>query len=256
MIKILQKSQINLPEKRFAAVVTKVSKHTIRVLFKDGKEESIEFKNASWARPQTIKKDDQDRYNIYVGKKYKNFKQFISNGDIIVLKKIKIKIRYTFSFSNTIVNGAIVALDPHTGRVLAMSGGYNFQNSEFNRATQAKRQPGSAFKPFVYLAGLERNYKPTDLILDAALAYDQCSGCKKWKPANYTKKFYGPSPMRLGIEKSRNLMTARLAIKLIEEEEIVKNYIQMGDTIKLIAEKLDKEIRDVEIIVSYIKKAQ
>ena len=137
-----------------------------------------------------------------------------------------------------------------------MSGGYNFQNSEFNRATQAKRQPGSAFKPFVYLAGLERNYKPTDLILDAALAYDQCSGCKKWKPANYTKKFYGPSPMRLGIEKSRNLMTARLAIKLIEEEEIVKNYIQMGDTIKLIAEKLDKEIRDVEIIVNYIKKKQ
>mgnify|MGYP006251165139 FL=1 len=88
-----------------------------------------------------------------------------------------------------IVNGAIVALDPHTGRVLAMSGGYNFQKSEFNRATQAKRQPGSSFKPFVYLAGLERNYKPTDLILDAALAYDQCSGCKKWKPANYTKKF-------------------------------------------------------------------
>ena len=135
-----------------------------------------------------------------------------------------------------------------------MSGGYNFQKSEFNRATQAKRQPGSAFKPFVYLAGLERNYKPTDLILDAALAYDQCSGCKKWKPANYTKKFYGPSPMRLGIEKSRNLMTARLAIKLIEEEEIVKNYIEKGYSIELIAENLNREIRDIEHVVNYIKK--
>ena len=101
-----------------------------------------------------------------------------------------------------------------------MSGGYNFNQSEFNRATQAKRQPGSAFKPFVYLASLENNYKPTDLIQDAALAYEQCEGCPKWKPANYTKKFYGPSPLRLGIEKSRNLMTARLAIKLIEEEKL------------------------------------
>jgi penicillin-binding protein 1A len=102
------------------------------------------------------------------------------------------------------------------------------------------------------LAALERNYKPTDLILDAALAYDQCSGCKKWKPANYTKKFYGPSPMRLGIEKSSNLMTARLAIKLIEEEEIIKNYIKKGYTNQIIAEKLNKEVREVELFVSNI----
>ncbi len=177
----------------------------------------IEFKNASWARPQTLKKDDKNRSIIHLGAKYKNFEQFISNGDIVVVKENKNKNKNLTYYSLSQipnVNGAIVALDPNTGRVLAMSGGYNFQNSEFNRATQAKRQPGSAFKPFVYLAGLERNYKPTDLILDAALAYDQCSGCKKWKPANYTKKFYGPSPMRLGIEKSRNLMTARLANKI------------------------------------------
>ena len=137
-----------------------------------------------------------------------------------------------------------------------MTGGYSFKMSEFNRATQANRQPGSAFKPFVYLAGLERNYKPTDLILDAALAYDQCLGCKKWKPANYTKKFYGPSPMRLGIEKSRNLMTARLAIKLIEEDKIVKNYMQRGYTNKLIAEKLNKNIRDINLIVKNINEKQ
>ena len=159
--------------------------------------------------------------NIYLGPRYKKFEEFLKVGDVIVVKQEFNKKEKKYLLSQIPeVNGAIVVLDPNTGRVLAMSGGYNFNQSEFNRATQAKRQPGSAFKPFVYLASLEKNYKPTDLIQDAALAYEQCLGCPKWKPANYTKKFYGPSPLRLGIEKSRNLMTARLASKLIEEEKL------------------------------------
>ncbi len=109
------------------------------------------------------------------------------------------------------VDGGIVALDPHTGRVLAMAGGYSYERSEFNRVTQARRQPGSAFKPFVYLAGLDSGFTPATLILDAPFVIDQGAGLGKWKPANYTKKFYGPTPMRVGIEKSRNLMTVRLA---------------------------------------------
>ncbi|MEG3619171.1 penicillin-binding protein 1A [Magnetovibrio sp. PR-2] len=109
------------------------------------------------------------------------------------------------------IQGAIVALDPHTGRVLAMSGGFSHDMSEFNRATQAKRQPGSAFKPFVYMAALDAGFTPSTLILDAPFVIDQGPGLPKWRPANYTKKFYGPSTMRLGIEKSRNLMTVRLA---------------------------------------------
>jgi len=109
------------------------------------------------------------------------------------------------------IQGGIVAMDPHTGRVLALSGGYDFASSEFNRATQASRQPGSAFKPFVYLAALEKGYTPATRILDAPFVLDQGPGLRKWKPSNYAKKFYGPSPMRLGIEKSRNLMTVRLA---------------------------------------------
>ena len=257
LLKYLQDVQKQLPEKRNAAIVTKVSKNFIEVMLQQKKKVKIEFKNASWVRPQTLKKDDKNRLIIHLGAKYKNFEQFISEGDIVVAKENKNKNITFYSLSQIPnVNGAIVALDPNTGRVLAMSGGYSFLNSEFNRATQAKRQPGSAFKPFVYLAGLERNYKPTDLILDAALAYDQCSGCKKWKPANYTKKFYGPSPMRLGIEKSRNLMTARLAIKLIEEEEIIKNYIEKGYTNNIIAEKLNKDISDVNFIINYIAKKQ
>ena len=117
-----------------------------------------------------------------------------------------------------LVEGAIVALDPHTGRLLAMSGGYNYGDSEFNRAVQALRQPGSAFKPFVYLAALDQGYNPTTRILDAPLVVDQGQGKPKWKPANYTRRFYGPSIMRVGIEKSRNLMTARLAMNLGMEE--------------------------------------
>ena len=257
LLERLQNFQKKLPQKREIAVVTKVSQNIIDVLLQEGKQSLIKFKNASWARPQTIKEDDKNRLSIFLGKKYKSFDQFIKKGDIILVKKNKSNNNVYYSLSQIpVVNGAIVALDPHTGRVLAMTGGYSFKMSEFNRATQAYRQPGSAFKPFVYLAGLERNYKPTDLILDAALAYDQCLGCKKWKPANYTKKFYGPSPMRLGIEKSRNLMTARLAIKLIEEDKIVKNYMQRGYTNKLIAEKLNKNIRDINLIVKNINEKQ
>ncbi len=109
------------------------------------------------------------------------------------------------------IDGALIALDPHTGRVLAMSGGYDYEKSQFNRAVQARRQPGSAFKPFVYLAALDAGFTPSTLILDAPFVIDQGPGLPKWRPANYTKKFYGPSTMRLGLEKSRNLMTVRLA---------------------------------------------
>ena len=105
-------------------------------------------------------------------------------------------------------------MDPYTGRVLALSGGFSFKNSEFNRATQALRQPGSAFKPFVYALALENNYTPSSLVLDAPLVLDQGVDLKMWKPENYGKKFYGLSTLRTGLEKSRNLMTVRIAQNL------------------------------------------
>ena len=105
-------------------------------------------------------------------------------------------------------------MDPYTGRVLALSGGFSFKSSEFNRATQALRQPGSAFKPFVYALALENKYTPSSLVLDAPLVLDQGVDLKKWKPENYGKKFYGPSTLRVGLEKSRNLMTVRIAQNL------------------------------------------
>jgi penicillin-binding protein 1A len=102
-------------------------------------------------------------------------------------------------------------MDPFTGRVLALSGGFSFSKSEFNRATQALRQPGSAFKPFIYALALENGYTPSTLILDAPLVLEQGYDLKMWKPENYGKKFYGPSTLRMGLEKSRNLMTVRIA---------------------------------------------
>ncbi|PPR45586.1 MAG: Penicillin-binding protein 1A [Alphaproteobacteria bacterium MarineAlpha5_Bin7] len=111
-------------------------------------------------------------------------------------------------------NGGIIVIDPHTGKILAITGGFSYDLSEFNRATQAWRQPGSAFKPFVYLSALKEGYTPSTLILDAPYVVDQGPGLPKWKPSNYTEKFYGISTMRTGIEKSRNLMTIRLSDKI------------------------------------------
>lgn len=108
------------------------------------------------------------------------------------------------------VQGAIVSMDPNTGRVLASVGGFSFARSRFNRATQASRQPGSAFKPFVYAAALDTGYTPATLVMDAPFSLPDGAG-RLWKPKNYDGKFGGPSTLRTGLEKSRNLMTVRLA---------------------------------------------
>lgn len=109
------------------------------------------------------------------------------------------------------VGGGLVAMDPHTGRVLAVAGGFSFSLSQFDRAIQAKRQPGSAFKALVYTAALDNGYKPTSIVLDAPIEIEQGPGKEIWRPENYNKeKSYGPSTLRVGIEKSRNQMTVRL----------------------------------------------
>src|SRR5262249_4982614 len=111
------------------------------------------------------------------------------------------------------VEGALGAVDPHTGRVYAMGGGYSFANSQYNRLPQAKRQPGSSFKPIVYAAGLDYGLTPATLIEDAPFQIEAGDG-SLWSPENYTKEFYGPSTLRTGLEKSRNAMTVRLAYEM------------------------------------------
>ena len=110
------------------------------------------------------------------------------------------------------VSGGMVVMDPLTGRVLALVGGFSFDQSQFDRATQAMRQPGSSFKPFVYSAALDNGYTPSSIVVDAPIEIDQGPGVGVWRPENYAKeKYAGPSTLRFGIEKSRNLMTVRLA---------------------------------------------
>ena len=109
------------------------------------------------------------------------------------------------------VGGGLIALDPHTGRVLAMTGGWSYEISQFNRAIQAQRQPGSSFKPFVYMAALDNGFTPSTLVLDAPFVIDQGAGLGKWKPLNYTERFYGPIPLRTALEQSLNLVTVRVA---------------------------------------------
>ena len=215
--KIITKFEVGLPPKRIIAVIKKIEDNNISLYTLDGQID-LKFESKAWLRKQIIYKDKDNRQQIGYGKKFQNFNEFLKKGDVILLKKQDT----IYSISQIPkVNGAIIVIDPNTGRVLAMTGGYQFAKSEFNRGTQAFRQPGSAFIPFVYLAALDKKIKPTDIILDAPLSYDQGVGLPKWKPANYTKKFYGPSPVRLGIEKSRNLMTARLAL-LVNMKNIKK----------------------------------
>jgi len=171
------------------AIVKKINKFSIEVESKSKEKGVIEYKDISWTKKET--------------------NDLLETGDIIFVEKID---NGKFSLKQLPkVNGAIVVMDPYTGRVLAMSGGFSFSQSEFNRASQALRQPGSAFKPFIYALALENNYTPSTLILDAPLVLEQGADLKLWKPENYGKKFYGLSTLRTGIEKSRNLMTVRIA---------------------------------------------
>ena len=147
--------------------------------------------------------------NNYVGKKVLNFNDILRINDVILFS---IDENGIYKIEQTPkINGAVIVMEPYSGRVLAMAGGFDFRLSSFNRAVQAKRQPGSAFKPFVYLAALESGFQPNTMILDAPFVIDQGEKLGKWKPENYGKKFYGPSPLRKGIENSRNLMTIRIA---------------------------------------------
>ncbi len=174
------------------AIVKKINKFSAEIETEDKIQGVIEYKDISWTK--------------------KEFKNLFQLGDIIYVKKISDN---KFSLQQLPkINGGIVVMDPYTGRILALSGGFSFKKSEFNRATQANRQPGSAFKPFVYALALENNYTPTSLVLDAPIVLDQGDDLKMWKPENYGKKFYGPSTLRTGLEKSRNLMTVRIAQKL------------------------------------------
>ena len=162
----------------------------------------IPLKQITWARP--LQPDGS------LGPKIRSAEQVLVPGDVIYTAPGKKEGAWQL-LQLPLVNGAVVAMDPHTGRVFAMVGGFSFDRSEFNRVVQAKRQPGSSFKPFVYLAALDSGFTPSTIVMDAPIAIDQGGEQGVWRPQNYGRKFYGPSTLRLGLEKSRNVMTVRLA---------------------------------------------
>jgi len=171
------------------AIIKKVNKFSVEIETEKKISGIIKYENITWIK--------------------KEFNEILKIGDIIYVENINKNVFGLRQLPE--VNGGIVVMDPFTGRVLALSGGFSFMQSEFNRATQALRQPGSAFKPFIYALALENGYTPSTLILDAPLVLEQGLDLKMWKPENYGKKFYGPSTLRMGLEKSRNLMTVRIA---------------------------------------------
>ncbi|KAB7740528.1 PBP1A family penicillin-binding protein [Parvibaculum sedimenti] len=170
----------------------------------DVKTGTIAFADMSWAR-KSIK-------DVYLGPVLKQPSDALAIGDVIYVERLAAKGAGAYALRQVpAVNGSVIAMDPHTGRVLAMQGGFSFDQSEFNRATQALRQPGSSFKPFVYAAALDSGFTPSSLVLDAPFVMDQGPGLGLWKPENYEKDFFGPSTLRFGLEHSRNVMTVRLA---------------------------------------------
>jgi len=161
----------------------------------------VPFKLMQWAR-RSAKKNS-------LGPKVKKVSDVVKTGDVIyVAPSGKADEWHLVQLPE--IEGGLVAMDPHTGRVLAMVGGFSYGKSQFNRAVQAKRQPGSSIKPFVYATALDNGYSPASVIVDEEVVY-KLRGGKVWKPKNYTGKFYGPSTLRTGIEQSRNVMTVRLA---------------------------------------------
>ena len=203
--KNVSKFQLEKSIKWELAIVTKINKFSTFIETQNNENGEIDYENISWTK--------------------KDFKDLFKVGDIIYTKRIKGK-KYELKQLPKI-NGGIVVIDPYTGRVYALSGGFSFKKSEFNRVSQALRQPGSAFKPFIYALALENNFSPNTLVLDAPLVLDQGVDLKLWKPENYGKKFYGPSTLRMGLEKSRNLMTVRVAQEL-GVKKIVKFSKKLG----------------------------
>lgn len=166
-------------------------------------------------------KDDRVGYLITGDAAWANANRALKRGDLIFVERTGGQ--YALKQVPR-VNGALVAIEPQSGRVLAMVGGYSYALSSFNRATQARRQPGSAFKPFVYAAALEGDYTPASIVLDAPISFAGGPNGTRWSPENYSREYYGPQTLRRGLELSRNVMTVRLA-----QDVGMKNVVSLAD---------------------------
>ena len=189
------------------AIVTAVEQKSATIYLGDGAVDSIEWDQMKWARAFV----NTDR----LGPSPKKAADILQPGDLIRVKAVEIKVEKKKQMAWRLAQvpraaGALVALDPDNGAIRALVGGYDFYHSKFNRVTQAKRQPGSGFKPFIYSAALENGFTPASLINDAPVVFEDPSLEGAWRPENYSGKFFGPTRLRYALTKSRNLVSIRL----------------------------------------------
>jgi len=200
---------IDLDGRWYPAVVLEVGSNDARI----GIEEVPDDEDGHWIPAKDVQWARKRNRDGTVNKKAQTAGDLLSVGDVVLVRRmIDDKngefIRWTLRQVSD-VQGGFMAMDVNTGRVIAMQGGFSYQDSVFNRATQAMRQPGSSFKPFVYAAALDSGYSPATIVVDAPIEINTPQGL--WRPRNSSNKYYGPTPLRTGIEQSRNLMTIRLA---------------------------------------------
>ena len=208
------------------AMVIDTGAPSLHVGFADGSEGTMPLAELKWAQ--------RAENGRVVGKAIAKASDALQPGDVVMAEKVTTDASNNPYPADTYalrqipeVSGAMVVMDPHTGRVFAMTGGWSYQQSEFNRATQAYRQPGSSFKPIVYMAALDSGYTPSTIVLDAPISIDQGPGLPLWTPENYGGDYIGPATMRVGIEKSRNLMTVRVA-QAVGMQKVVEYAKKLG----------------------------
>ncbi|MBF0583908.1 MAG: PBP1A family penicillin-binding protein [Magnetococcales bacterium] len=206
-----QVTEFSSVSKYVIGLVVGVESRRAKVLLGSGKEVELPLEGVVWARKRL---DEKKRPGKVMGSAIKAVSDVVQVGDVILLDPPDGKRKSYFLAQDPEAESALISLDPHTGQVLAMVGGYDFDRSEFNRATQGQRQPGSSFKPFIYAAALDSVLTPVSLIDDSPmpLAYrDPVTGQRKvWRAQNYEHKFYGPTTVRVGLVHSRNLVTIRI----------------------------------------------
>jgi penicillin-binding protein 1A len=190
---------------RIAVVLSFGDDKSVEIGLDDGSHGTIPFSELAWAR--------RELRDASVGAVPTAPREVLKIGDVIYVEPTGVSGQYGLRQVPE-VNGAIVAMDPHTGRVLALSGGFSYASSQFDRAMQAMRQPGSSFKPFVYAAALDNGFTPVTKIDDTPVSLYQGPGLPMWTPKNFTGKFLGPITLRRGIELSRNVATVRMASEI------------------------------------------
>jgi penicillin-binding protein 1A len=224
----------DVPEWRLALVLDIAQNNELRVGFANGETGKVPFAEITWARKWLS--------NEGVGPAITRATQVVKPGDVIYVEQLSPNDKAAGYGLRQVpkVNGGLVAMDAHSGRVLALVGGFSYFASEFDRAFQAQRQTGSSFKPFVFAAALDSGYTPSSIVLDAPFVLSQGAGLPVWRPENFSESYAGPSTLRQGLEKSRNLMTIRIAndIGMVKVADYAKRLGVSNNMLPVLANSL------------------